>query len=160
MKKILIFMVILLLPNAFALYGGGDISSGSSGGSSGGGGGGGGSSPTPTVGEVCFEDWICAKWKECSNGVQTRECFDANNCGSIDFRPKLIQDCEKEVIEQVVEEDEEPSIPIEELAQELADLTPEAINEEIEEINNWFLTAGGIILVVSFGVFLVRRSMK
>jgi hypothetical protein len=51
---------------------------------------------------ICEEKWNCTAWSECSNGNQTRECGDLNNCGTtID---KLVEERECFNIE-FVEED-------------------------------------------------------
>ena len=71
------------------------------GGSSGGGSSGGGSDYTgveydENLGETCNEDWICDVWRECINGIQSRDCYDYNNCGTTALRPVLEQGCEIE----------------------------------------------------------------
>ena len=42
---------------------------------------------------VCIEDWDCSSWSDCSNGNQTRNCTDLNNC-SINITPTLTKTCE------------------------------------------------------------------
>jgi len=51
------------------------------GGGSGGGGGGGAVKTTAKVN--CTENWQCGEWSECIGGKQTRNCNDANLCGSL-----------------------------------------------------------------------------
>ena len=71
----------------------------------GGGGGGGGSGGGVVVvfdagaddegSAGCVEDWVCGNWSPCSfDGVQVRECVDANGCGTVDFRPAVSRFCE------------------------------------------------------------------
>lgn len=55
--------------------------SSSSAGSSGGGGG-----------TMCTSDWRCGEWQECSEGVRSRKCFDANKCA---FPAKMPEEHEK-----------------------------------------------------------------
>lgn len=67
-------------------------------GGGGGGGGGGGSDDTVNVtAPVCAEDWICAGWGKCENNMQTRECFDINNCGTKKSEPLTVQKCASEI---------------------------------------------------------------
>jgi len=54
------------------------------------GGGGGGSSSS----SGCIEDWICTPWPPCpEDGIQTRECRDRNNCGTVYNKPPESQAC-------------------------------------------------------------------
>jgi len=76
---------------------------GGTGGGGGGGGGGGSDEPVFTIAETtCREDWICSSWYDCEEGLQTRQCFEGNGCGTLDLMPSMEQDC-------VVEEPEETS---------------------------------------------------
>lgn len=43
--------------------------------------------------EECVEDWECSGWATCT-GQQSRSCVDNNDCGTINSRPELIQDCD------------------------------------------------------------------
>ncbi len=45
---------------------------------------------------ICFEDWVCAGWSECSNGVKARNCVDWNDCGTELFKPLLDSACTPE----------------------------------------------------------------
>jgi hypothetical protein len=56
------------------------------GGSGGGGGGGGGRI-------ICTPSWICTDWTECSAGIQTRTCTDANRCGTMTGMPETSRTC-------------------------------------------------------------------
>jgi len=47
---------------------------------------------TKTEGE-CVEEWNCTDWSGCSGGTQTKECFDANDCGTEDDKPETSQSC-------------------------------------------------------------------
>lgn len=52
--------------------------------------------PEPTTGNPegeCVESWICSLWNACSDGVQTRGCYDENDCGTTNDRPELTKDC-------------------------------------------------------------------
>jgi hypothetical protein len=42
---------------------------------------------------VCTENWVCTEWTSCMNGVQTRTCTDANNCGTTNNKPSESQPC-------------------------------------------------------------------
>lgn len=42
---------------------------------------------------ICSPSWSCTEWSVCANGMQTRECTDANQCGSESGRPELSQLC-------------------------------------------------------------------
>jgi len=41
----------------------------------------------------CISDWECSGWSECSNGVMTRTCEDANRCEIAINEPSLTTDC-------------------------------------------------------------------
>ena len=44
---------------------------------------------------VCNESWNCSEWGPClPNGTQYRECVDLNSCGTFEFMPELVQECE------------------------------------------------------------------
>ncbi len=42
---------------------------------------------------ACIENWNCGAWNACANGSQTRECSDANKCGTIIQKPSTKQLC-------------------------------------------------------------------
>ena len=42
---------------------------------------------------ICNENWICDAWSECANGTQTRDCFDASNCGASTQKSRENQNC-------------------------------------------------------------------
>lgn len=44
--------------------------------------------------EICIENWSCSDWSECIEGKQTRECTDANVCGTTVNKPAEEQACE------------------------------------------------------------------
>ena len=46
------------------------------------------------ISEFCIFNWECSGWSECLNGVQTRECTDANACGTDDGKPLVSQSCD------------------------------------------------------------------
>jgi hypothetical protein len=60
----------------------------------------------------CVEDWSCDEWGECSSsGIQSRNCSDLNECGTVFNRPSLSENCEIDLIcdesrmEKSIEED-------------------------------------------------------
>jgi len=48
---------------------------------------------------VCTEDWVCADWSECKNGLQLRVCGDKNNCGTTIDKPIEVRGCIESVVE-------------------------------------------------------------
>ena len=42
----------------------------------------------------CTENWACEEWSGCINGAQTRDCNDANICGTALKKPILTRTCE------------------------------------------------------------------
>jgi len=44
-------------------------------------------------GKKCTESWSCGVWGYCVDGVQTRVCTDANNCGTSNNLPAVSQSC-------------------------------------------------------------------
>lgn len=58
----------------------------------GGGGGGGGSKKAANT--TCTPNWQCTGWSECADGKQIRSCTDSKNCGKLDERPEILQDCD------------------------------------------------------------------
>jgi len=55
----------------------------------------------------CREKWVCDEWSECESvlgkpsgkGIQTRECYDYNDCGSELRKPELERECLEEPLE-------------------------------------------------------------
>jgi PGF-pre-PGF domain-containing protein len=47
---------------------------------------------TPT----CVESWSCGEWSECSGSIQSRDCTDANSCGTTTNKPDEARECEEE----------------------------------------------------------------
>ncbi|MDD2807846.1 MAG: DUF4215 domain-containing protein [Patescibacteria group bacterium] len=43
--------------------------------------------------ELCSPNWTCPTWGVCSNGLQTRQCNDLNNCNLDRDRPPEIRSC-------------------------------------------------------------------
>lgn len=41
----------------------------------------------------CTENWKCSVWSKCVNGIKTRTCRDANNCGTVKYKPAESQKC-------------------------------------------------------------------
>ncbi|MBU1849431.1 MAG: hypothetical protein KKH40_01760 [Nanoarchaeota archaeon] len=42
----------------------------------------------------CEENWNCINWSICgSNGLQTRDCVDLNDCGTFEHKPAETQEC-------------------------------------------------------------------
>ncbi len=42
---------------------------------------------------LCSESWNCTDWSACSNGIQERNCNDANECGTVSSKPATQQSC-------------------------------------------------------------------
>ena len=72
-------------------------------------GGGGGSGPNGSIQKTeltvdptdessipCIESWECGKWSKCENNIQTRICFNENNCD--ENIPSEIRNCESNII--------------------------------------------------------------
>ena len=67
---------------------------------------------TGSVNETCSESWSCRQWDECTNGVEERECYDYNECGTEELKPDTTQSCtveEESVV--IVEETESYTVP-------------------------------------------------
>ncbi|MEK6934939.1 MAG: hypothetical protein AABW46_03605, partial [Nanoarchaeota archaeon] len=69
---------------------------------SGGGAGGGGSryrneTPAeviePKPPKICEEYWICDEWSNCVDHIQIRECYDLEECDTLDFKPNEERTC-------------------------------------------------------------------
>jgi hypothetical protein len=43
--------------------------------------------------ETCDESWQCEAWSKCSEGKQTRNCVDFNNCGTKVNKSAIEQSC-------------------------------------------------------------------
>ncbi len=56
--------------------------------------------PKPATKKPCYleceEEWYCSEWSECINGIQTRECWDVNNCGTTYDKPATTRSCVSE----------------------------------------------------------------
>ena len=65
----------------------------------GGGGGGGGGPGGPSIsigggGIACLENWVCNTWNACTEeGIQTRECVDLEECGTVLLKPSEQRTC-------------------------------------------------------------------
>jgi hypothetical protein len=46
-----------------------------------------------TTEQGCQERWVCQDWSTCKDGIQTRICTDANNCGTRNNEPLTSQPC-------------------------------------------------------------------
>jgi hypothetical protein len=46
----------------------------------------------------CTEDWLCVKWSDCIDGIQTRKCIDKNNCGTFYSKPAESQVCDSKQV--------------------------------------------------------------
>ena len=55
----------------------------------------------------CIEEWICADWGACINGIRTRSCSDTNNCGTTNNKSNEEESCNTEII--IGESSEKPS---------------------------------------------------
>jgi len=49
----------------------------------------------------CLPDWECSGWSDCSNGVMTRTCSDANYCEISYNEPHTTTDCLEPVIKEL-----------------------------------------------------------
>jgi hypothetical protein len=50
-------------------------------------------SGSPGLNIQCEESWSCTPWSSCLNGLQSRTCADANNCGTLASKPAESQQC-------------------------------------------------------------------
>ncbi len=50
--------------------------------------------------QFCEPNWKCSGWKECNNGLMTRECYDSNYCDYSYNKPIEKTDCEMPVLEK------------------------------------------------------------
>ncbi len=41
----------------------------------------------------CIENWECNDWTSCQNSLQSRDCNDINNCGTVRFKPDIQRSC-------------------------------------------------------------------
>ncbi|MBD3249188.1 hypothetical protein GF336_04025 [Candidatus Woesearchaeota archaeon] len=136
---------------------------GSSGGGSGGGGGGGSSAKAEK--KICIESWSCSSWGSCSgSGIQTRSCYDANSCGTIQLKPFEMRSCTPFTEEETAEETD---IETADQADETEihsekEPVPESPGQTREEL----LTHGTLVMIVmiaagifTFYVFAGKLSM-
>lgn len=98
-------------------------------------------------------DWECGDWSSCSNGKQTRDCKEWNNCHNTYGRPNITQSC-IDVLEvddsRLIEEPE----PIK---------LSEPIEEEIIESNAlWIYLIVGlwIVIILVVAIVLIRLRRK
>ena len=52
-----------------------------------------------TTTSVCEEKWKCSDWAVCQDGIQTRLCYDENNCGTDYNKPLESNPCSTEEAE-------------------------------------------------------------
>ena len=50
--------------------------------------------PAQQNSQQCAEDWTCGSWGACTNGRETRRCFDRGACGTSAKKPDIVQVCE------------------------------------------------------------------
>ncbi len=55
----------------------------------------------------CIETWVCSSWSKCENSIQTRECFDKNDCGTEVNTPFESQPCS--LVEEQIKESSQQS---------------------------------------------------
>ncbi len=95
--------------------------------------------------KACQERWICDEWGECSDGVQTRECADTNNCGSYESRPALEQECFQN-------------------GEESANLLPSIRTPSNDEANNkifiWLIAFVVLAVFISAKEFFRRKRLR
>lgn len=46
----------------------------------------------------CKESWICSEWSECDAGVQSRNCYDERDCGTVSGKPVEEKACDEVVV--------------------------------------------------------------
>ena len=44
--------------------------------------------------EECKENWKCSAWSSCDKGIERRNCYDENKCGSHETRPVVERECQ------------------------------------------------------------------
>lgn len=74
------------------------------------GGRGGGGAYVPEF--FCDSNWRCSSWSECSNEVQTRNCWDSNYCDFSYNKPPEIIDCEEEIISKSLVDEKGFNLPL------------------------------------------------
>ena len=47
--------------------------------------------------EFCETNWQCSGWSECSDGISTRQCVEANDCGTDYNQPLEVTSCDMPV---------------------------------------------------------------
>ncbi len=52
--------------------------------------------PGVTTTTICQESWTCSDWSACKDGIETRLCFDENQCGTENDRPFESNPCSAE----------------------------------------------------------------
>ena len=74
----------------------------------------------PLPEEECLENWECSDWGPCTpEGIQTRTCIDANECGTEEQKPETEREC---VYDETAPPREEEPREIERLRPELPQL--------------------------------------
>jgi hypothetical protein len=48
--------------------------------------------------ELCAESWSCTEWTTCSDGERTRDCTDANSCGTAVDMPEEFEGCDSTAV--------------------------------------------------------------
>jgi hypothetical protein len=96
-----------------------------------------------TTQQGCQETWTCSEWGECANGVQTRTCTDANNCGTRNNEPFSSQPCTAEERKEA-EVQQNKTAPITAFFLGLA-------------MTDWLIAAVAGILIAIIIIFLAKR---
>ncbi|MFH1638136.1 MAG: putative Ig domain-containing protein, partial [Candidatus Woesearchaeota archaeon] len=80
---------------------------------------------------TCEESWSCGGWGECSSGVQTRSCTDANNCGTTDDMPSESQSCSSSTVTAGSEGGRRPDCIPDWNCSEWGECSPESVKTRI-----------------------------
>ncbi|MBN2421055.1 hypothetical protein JXB27_02135 [Candidatus Woesearchaeota archaeon] len=101
---------------------------------------------TKYINETCLPDWECTTWGICTNGLSTRNCIDANDCGiSI---PVFYQFCTGPITEkpaQTSAKQEKPGLPI----------STEQMKEEVESFFNRLMGTSWYVPLILLVIILI-----
>lgn len=104
---------------------------------------------------VCYENWACGDWGNCTDGVKTRTCYDYNTCKSEKFKPAESEKCtvsEPRVVQKTIPEEMADSVK-----QEVAVAPAESeVDPLVVKLIASVLIVFGIILLLS-AALLSRR---
>ena len=105
----------------------------------------------------CSESWVCASWSACTSGTQTRDCFDANSCGTTSSKPSVSKSCA--VAQPTPTTTPEPT-PREQPARDVTAGQAVATPEDTGGSSAWIYGLGVIIalIVIWVVVMLVKKN--